>query len=173
MWNVLKTATSMLTLALILGSPAYAEGKGAAPPAMQFDINQTVVKQPLAEGVSADDAIDAMQSKAIELNMKFVAHQPLSKELEARGVDSGRLEIFQFCNPMDAYEMVKFNPIFAAYMPCRIALVEDQEGKLWVMMLNLDMLIDNTPLPPEVKAIAEKVNTTLTNILNAAAAGEF
>jgi uncharacterized protein (DUF302 family) len=173
MWNVLKTATSMLTLALILGSPAYAEGKGAAPPAMQFDINQTVVKQPLAEGVSADDAIDAMQSKAIELNMKFVAHQPLSKELQARGVDSGRLEIFQFCNPMDAYEMVKFNPIFAAYMPCRIALVEDQEGKLWVMMLNLDMLIDNTPLPPEVKAIAEKVNTTLTNILNAAAAGEF
>jgi uncharacterized protein (DUF302 family) len=105
--------------------------------------------------------------------MKFVAHQPLSKELQARGVDSSRLEIFQFCNPMDAYEMVKFNPIFAAYMPCRIALVEDQEGKLWVMMLNLDMLINNTPLPPEVKAIAEKVNTTLTKILNAAATGEF
>jgi len=173
MLHVLKTATLMFTLAIFLGGQAYAEGTRPVPPAMQFDINQTVVKQPLAEGVSADDAIEAMQSKAIELNMKFVAHQPLSKELQGRGVDSGRLEIFQFCNPMDAYEMVKFNPIFAAYMPCRIALVEDQEGKLWVMMLNLDMLINNTPLPPEVKAIAEKVNTTLTKILNAAATGEF
>ena len=173
MLHVLKTTTLMFTLAILLGSQAYAEGKKPIPPAMQFDINQTVVKQPLAEGVSADDAIDAMQSKAVELNMKFVAHQPLSKELQARGVDSGRLEIFQFCNPMDAYEMVQFNPIFAAYMPCRIALVEDQEGKLWVMMLNLDMLINNTPLPREVKAIAEKVNNTLTVILNAAAAGEF
>ena len=173
MLHALKTATLILTLAIFLGAQAQAEGKKPLPPAMQFDINQTVVKQPLAEGVSAEDAIDAMQSKAIELNMKFVAHQPLSKELQARGVDSGRLEIFQFCNPMDAHEMVKFNPIFAAYMPCRIALVEDQDGKLWVMMLNLDMLINNTPLPPELKAIAEKVNTTLTKILNAAATGEF
>ena len=62
--------------------------------------------------------------------MKSVGHQPLSKELAARGVESGRLEIFQFCNPNDAHVMVTHNPIFAAYMPCRIALVEDSEGKV-------------------------------------------
>ena len=145
----------------------------AAPPAVSFDIEQSVIKQQLAEGVTADDAIDAMQSKAAGLNMKIVAHQPLSKELQARGIDSGRLEIFQFCNPEDAHEMVKFNPIFAAYMPCRIALVEDTEGKFWVMMLNLDMLINSTPLPPEIHAIAVRVNDTLTSIINAAATGEF
>jgi uncharacterized protein (DUF302 family) len=74
---------------------------------------------------------------------------------------------------MDAHEMVKFNPIFAAYMPCRIALVEDQEGKHWLMMLNLDMLINNTPLPPELRKIAERVNATLTQIMEAGANGEF
>ena len=141
--------------------------------AQSFDINQTVVKMALADDVSADDAIEALQSKSVELNMKFVAHQPLSKELESRGVETGRLEIFQFCNPMDAHEMVKFNPIFAAYMPCRIALVEDQEGKTWLMMLNLDMLINNSPLPPELRTIAERVNDTLTQIMEAGATGEF
>lgn len=44
----------------------------------------------------------------------------------------GRPENFQFCNPMDAYEMVKYNPAFPAYMPCRIALVEAQDGRMWL-----------------------------------------
>ncbi|MEN8176144.1 MAG: DUF302 domain-containing protein, partial [Pseudomonadota bacterium] len=159
-------AFGVLTLFIAFPTVGAAEtAETKAPPAQSFNIEQTVVKQQLAEDVSADDAIDAMQSKAVELNMKFVAHQPLSTELEARGVETGRLEIFQFCNPMDAHEMVKYNPIFAAYMPCRIALVEDQEGKLWVMMLNLDMLINSAPLPPELMAIAKRVNDTLLEVL--------
>jgi uncharacterized protein (DUF302 family) len=145
----------------------------ASPQAQSYDINQTVITMALAEGVSADDAIDALQSKSVELNMKFVAHQPLSKELQARGIETGRLEIFQFCNPMDAYEMVKFNPLFAAYMPCRIALAEDQEGKHILMMMNLDMLINNTPLPPELRKIAERINATLLEIMEAGASGDF
>jgi len=140
---------------------------------MQFDVAQTVSRLALATGVSADDAIVAIKSKAIELNMKFVAHQPLSKELKARGIKSGRLEIFQFCNPADAHKMVKFNPIFAAYMPCRIALVEDNDGKVWLMMINLDMLINNTDLPPELKTIAMRINKTLTQIMEAGASGDF
>lgn len=162
-----------LVVLLAISTGVCAEGKKTPPPAIQFDINQTVIKQAVIDGVEADDVVEAMKSKAISLNMKFVAHQPLHKELRARGIESGRLEIFQFCNPTDADKMVKFNPIFAAYMPCRIALVEDQQGKLWVMMLNLDMLINNTPLPPDVKIVAEKVNNTLKQILEAAATGEF
>ena len=142
-------------------------------PAQSFNINQTVTKIELAEDVSADDAIDALQSRAIALNMKMVAHQPLSQELQARGIDSERLEIFQFCNPEDAYKMVRFNPIFAAYMPCRIALVEEPDGSIWLMMINLDMLIDNTELPPELKAIATRINSNLMEIMQAGATGAF
>ncbi len=170
MKNILKSIMLALTLSTFGVSAADQQ---ATSNAQSFDINQTVVKMALADDVSADDAIEALQSKSVELNMKFVAHQPLSKELESRGVETGRLEIFQFCNPMDAHEMVKFNPIFAAYMPCRIALVEDQDGKTWLMMLNLDMLINNSPLPPELRTIAERVNDTLTQIMEAGATGEF
>ena len=173
-----KLRLLVLTLGLLLSFMVHAENntdeaKKALPAAQGFDINQSVVKQELAEDVSADDAIESLQSKAIELNMKLVAHQPLSKELKARGVDAKRLEIFQFCNPSDAYEMVKFNPIFAAYMPCRIALVEDEKGKTWLMMLNLDMLINSSELPPKVKKIAVHVNDVLTQIMEAGASGDF
>jgi len=167
-----RLLSTLFVLALFCTGTAQAAGK-APQPVQSIDINQTVTRVKLAEGVSADDAIDALQSRAIALNMKLVAHQPLSKELKARGIDSGRLEIFQFCNPEDAYKMVSFNPIFAAYMPCRIALVEEPNGTTWLMMINLDMLINNVELPPELKKIATQINNNLMEIMQAGASGAF
>ncbi len=137
------------------------------------DITQTVAQMELKPGVSREDAIEAMLSKAVELNLKLVGRQDVSKELEARGVESPYLSIFQFCNPMDARLMVISNPIFASYMPCRISMVEDPNGKTWLMMLNLDMLINSELLPPAVVDTAIKVNQQMLDIMVAGATGEF
>ena len=136
-------------------------------------IEQKLYKVPLAKGVKPSDAIAALKSKAVDLNMKLVSHQPLSAELQARGVSTKRIEIFQFCNPYDARVMVKHNPIFAAYMPCKIALVEDEKKQVWLMMISLDVLINKSPLPLVVKKTAERVNDTLKEILKAGASGNF
>lgn len=169
----MKNTVIALCMALGMAFSVHAQEETADNGIQRFDISQTVVKMPLQEGVSVVDAMDFMRSKAGELNMKIVAHQPVSEELKARGVDSGPLHIMQFCNPGDAHRMVMHNAIFAAYMPCRIALVEDSEGKIWLMMLDLDLLIDNTPLPPELKAMAEGINDKLLQIMEAGAKGTF
>ncbi|RRQ21239.1 DUF302 domain-containing protein [Thiohalobacter thiocyanaticus] len=168
----MRNLFTALLLALGLAFSAHAE-EAADNGAQRFDIAQTVVRMPLEEGVSVVDAMDFMRSKAAELNMKIVAHQPVSEELKARGVDSGPLHIMQFCNPGDAHRMVMYNAIFAAYMPCRIALVEDSEGQTWLMMLDLDLLIDNTPLSPELKEMAQGINDKLLRIMEAGATGAF
>jgi uncharacterized protein (DUF302 family) len=164
--------------ALMLGvgfptAPAVAQDPASAPDVNMYEIGQTVLKMGLAEGVTPDDAVDAMNSKAVELNMKLVGHQNVGKELEARGIDSPRLEIFQFCRPEDAVKMVRFNTIYAAYMPCSIALVEDNEGKFWLEMLNLDMIINAYELPPELQAIAITINGEMLSIITAGATGAF
>ncbi|HSH29235.1 MAG TPA: DUF302 domain-containing protein [Thiohalobacter sp.] len=169
----MKTYIIAMAMALGMVFSVHAQEKAADAGLQRFDISQTVVKMPLEEGVSVDDAMDFMRSKAAELNMKIVAHQAVSKELQARGVDSGPLHIMQFCNPGDAHRMVMHDAIFAAYMPCRIALVEDSEGRTWLMMLDLDLLIDNTPLPPELKAMAQGINDKLLQIMQAGAKGAF
>jgi uncharacterized protein (DUF302 family) len=69
--------------------------------------------------------------------------------------------------------MVRFNTIYAAYMPCRVALVEDGDGKLWLEMLNLDMIINAYPLPAELQAIAISINGIMLDILTAGATGSF
>ena len=143
-------------------------------PGLQInDITQTVAQMELKEGVSREDAVQAMLSRAVELNLKLVGRQDVSKELEARGVETPYLSIFQFCNPMDARVMVVANPIFSSYMPCRISMVEDQQGKTWLMMLNLDMLINSELLPTQVVDTDIKVNQQMLDIMVAGATGEF
>jgi uncharacterized protein (DUF302 family) len=59
-------------------------------------------------------------------------------------------------------------------MPCRIALVEDKEGRLWLYSMNLDLMIHGgKELPPELKEGAIFVRENIRAMMEAAAAGEF
>lgn len=161
-----------LPLIALLSFPVFAaqSDKAAAP---KLDVAQTVVRMPLARGVSMDEAVEAMKIRANALNMKLVGEMPLSKQLEAMGVQSRRTEIFQFCDPLTAKKMVDANLDFAAYLPCRITLVEDAKGQAWLVMMDLDMLIEGSKLSPELKQEAIKVRDTLTEIMRAGANGEW
>ncbi len=166
--------TASVLLSLITSIPAaMAQGRADAPDVTMYEIGQTVLKIGLMDNVSPDDAIAAMNSKAVELNMKLVGHQNVSAELEGRGLESPRLEIFQFCRPEDAIKMVRFNTIYAAYMPCAIALVEDSDGRFWLEMLNLDMIINAYELPPDLQATAITINGEMLSIITAGATGNF
>jgi uncharacterized protein (DUF302 family) len=125
-------------------------------------IADTVVKVPLQEGVSMDDAVESMKLRANSLNFKLVAHQPLYKELEAMGIPSKRVEIFQFCDARIAHAMLSESLDFAAYLPCRITLIED-----------LDRVIAIANLPPELLAQATKVRDTIQEIMEAGASGDL
>jgi len=138
-----------------------------------IDITNSVLKMPLDKGVSVHDAHMSINLKAEELNMKKVGYLPVSNELRARGLNPRHLEIFQFCNPEDAMKMVEFNTIYAAFMPCRIALVEDKNGHLWLQMINLDMIIDKYPLPEELRKIAITINAQMLAIITAGVKGSF
>ncbi|MES9924925.1 MAG: DUF302 domain-containing protein [Candidatus Thiodiazotropha endolucinida] len=159
-----------LVLSLFLTASVLA---GDQPEINITDIKQTVVQMSVKDGVSRDDAVQALMSRAAEINLKYVARQQVSKELEARGLKTPYLDIFQFCNPEDARKMIIHDPIYAAYMPCRIAMVEDKDGQLWLMMLNLDMLINSELLPPELTEIAIRVNQAMLDVMVAGATGEF
>jgi uncharacterized protein (DUF302 family) len=159
-----------LALATTLTPTAIAQDR---PQVEIIDISQSVVKMGLKGGVTTEDASAAMQSKAAELNMKLVGRQRVHEEIRARGKESPHLEILQFCDPDDAVTMVRKDPLYSAYMPCRIALVEDTAGKPWLFMVNLDMLINSASLPPDLQELAIRVNQMMLQIMTAGATGEF
>lgn len=141
--------------------------------AQDIAISDTVLKMPLADDVSMDDAVDSMKLRANALNFKLVAHLPLSQELAAMDVESGRIEIFQFCDARIANEMLQFNADFAAYLPCRIALIEDTEGQPWLVTLDLGKIIPGANLPPELLEKAELVRDNIESIMTAGANGDL
>lgn len=136
-----------------------------------INIEQTVVKMPLAEGINMDDAVASMKLYANRHNMKLVAELPLSEQIEAMGKKARRMEIYQFCDPLTAQRMVEANINFAAYLPCRIALVEDEKGRGWLVMMNLDMMLNGATLTKELKAEATRVRDALMDIMRAGAEG--
>ncbi|MCB1874454.1 MAG: DUF302 domain-containing protein [Chromatiales bacterium] len=144
-----------------------------AADAPQMDIDQTVIKLPIDEGVSMDDAIDSMKLRANNLNFKLVAHQPLYKELESMGLETKRIEIFQFCDARIAKAMIDFNPSFSAYLPCRITLLEDPDGSRWLITMNLDMFIASANLPDSLHEKAIRVRDTIKSIMEAGASGDL
>ena len=135
----------------------------------------TVWKKPLEDGVSAEDAAEAMSSVATELNIKAVGVLPLSKEVEAKtGKKQRLLTIYQYCNPLTAMKMVDYSDAFSAYLPCRIAMIEDKKGKVWLYALDMDMMIyGGKTLPEDLYKEANKVKDVILQIMEAGATGEF
>ena len=135
----------------------------------------TVWRVPVADGVTADDAEEAMRAVANEHNIKNVGELPLSKQVAAMvGKPYRTLKIYMFFDPLTATKMLDYSDAFSAYLPCRIAMVEDKQGKLWLYTLNMDLMIHGgTPLPPELKLEAEKVKNTMLAIMHRGADGDF
>jgi uncharacterized protein (DUF302 family) len=69
--------------------------------------------------------------------------------------------------------MIAENLDFAAYLPCRITLIEDKEGQAWLISMDLDRVIQIADLPPELLANATKVRDTITEIMEAGASGDL
>jgi uncharacterized protein (DUF302 family) len=159
-----------ITRLLLITLMVYCTTAAAAP---NIPIEDTVVKQRINEGISMDDAVESMKLRANLLNMKLVAELPLSKQIEAMGKKARRMEIYQFCDPLTAQRMVEANINFAAYLPCRIALVEDEKGQGWLVMMNPDMMLTGATLSAELKKQATEVRDNLLEIMDAGTKGEL
>ncbi|QEP44223.1 DUF302 domain-containing protein [Ectothiorhodospiraceae bacterium BW-2] len=135
----------------------------------------TIWKVPVAEGLSAEDVEETMRMVANEKNMSNVGELPIYKDIEAKTGETYRFaKIYMFCNSLIAKKMIDYNDDYSAYLPCRITLLEDQQGKLWLIALNMDLMIyGGAPLPPELKREAEQVKTLILEIMERGAKGEW
>lgn len=135
----------------------------------------TVWKIPVAEGVTAEDVEDAMRSVANAHNFKNVGELPLSDQVAAMTGEAQRTwKIYMFCDPLTAAKMISYADSYSAYLPCRISMVEDKTGKLWLYTLNLDMMIHGgTALPPDLMEEALRVKEIILDIMNRGAEGDF
>jgi len=83
------------------------------------------------------------------------------------------MHILAFCDSLIAKEMVEYNMIFAGFLPCRIAAIEDAEGNGWLVTMNMDMMLHAVELTPELTKLAKKVRDDIYDIVEAGVNGDF
>lgn len=150
------------------------------PFSMQEMIAMMAVKYPAKEGLSFDDVVESMKTKANEINFKFVGHSPLWKDVVAISgkTDTPRVEFFSFCDAMVARELLDLSLEFAIFLPCRVAVVEDAHKKIWLLTLDWDVKwLDTSKNPNQISDSLRKkaimVREAIDKIMKAGAAGDF
>lgn len=136
-------------------------------------ISNSIQRFEIAEGVSVQDAIDSMMLRSNMLNFKLVADLPLSEQVEAMGEDANYMRILAFCDALIAKRMVEYDIIFAGFLPCRIAVLEDSDGKGWIVTTNMDMMLYAVDLPEELQPMAKRVRDTIYSIVDAGVNGDL
>lgn len=159
---------------VVLGSSAWA----AVPskPASQTVSTTGTYKVAIDSKVSLQEAADSMRLRANSLNLKLVAELPLSKQVESMtGQAQNTITIFQFCDAVTAKKLIDLNLDFSVYMPCRIALIEDEKGQGWLVMMdvNTDTIAKEKRLPKELKQKVDEVRAALIDVMKAGAAGDL
>jgi uncharacterized protein (DUF302 family) len=135
----------------------------------------TVWKVKVADGISFEEVDESIKAVAVDLNIRGVGELPLGDQVAAMNGEPWRkLNIYLYCNPLTAAKMIEHDLAYAAYLPCRVSLVEDAEGNLWIYTLDMDMMIHGgKTLPPELLKEALEVKSIIQEILARAAEGDF
>ncbi len=125
--------------------------------------------------VSTEDVIESMASIATDANMIQVGDSLMSDgKADAKGNKTRYIRIMSYCSPSIAKEFIDYSKAFGAFMPCRILIVEDDNGDRWLYTMAMElMLFGGHTLPPEMMKKAQHVRSTMYKMMDLGAKGDF
>lgn len=151
----------------------------ANPFSLRQMINMMVAKKKVEDGISFDEVMKSMDLRANLLNMKKVGHNTPSEVIEATtGEPTPRLEMVSYCDIPTMRKILDYVPEFSVFVPCRISVLEDANGDIWIMTIDWDVRwMDTSPNPnrisKELREAAIMVRESMESIMDAGAKGDL
>ncbi len=143
-------------------------------------MNWFVVKYKAKPGLSFNDVLDSMNLRANQLNFKHVGENLMWKDFKAvlGDNDAPRVEVHSYCDIKVGRDLLRISPEFVAFLPCRIAVMEDSDKNIWVVMLdwNLDWIKgyeNQMGITPELAKGAMEIRDKMDQIMRAGANGDL
>ncbi len=137
--------------------------------------NAMVLAVPVKTGLSINDVKESIKSLANAKNIFFVGEHHFSKHVESVTGKSYRdVTLLSFCDARIGSMMIDYNNAYAAFMPCRLAIVQGQNGELQLYTMRLDTLLHGgKPLSGELYNEISRLWKSLQAIMFGAAIGDF
>jgi uncharacterized protein (DUF302 family) len=148
------------------------------PVGMRDLLNFMAYKIPAKPGLSVDQVVEALISRAEKHGFLLVNRYQMWKELQARTGEANpyKVEVVSICDPSVSRDWMDYAPEMALFVPPRIAVVEDRNRQIWVIMLDWDMhwldTARNAAFDPKLRAQGIERREMLEDIMQAAAKGE-
>jgi uncharacterized protein (DUF302 family) len=151
----------------------------ANPLSMREMISLMTYKVKAKPGISFDEVVESMKLRANAHNYKYVGHSPLSKDVEAvTGKPTPRVEVFSFCDSVVARRLLDYVPELIAFLPCRIAVLEDANKEIWLITIDwdiswLDYSQNPNKMDPELYKESRRIRDVMEDMMNAGANGDL
>ncbi len=126
-----------------------------------------VIPEGMSKKEAIENAIEIMDEVAAEHGLAVVDHKVMPR--------TGGLytQIRSYCSPSIADVFLKYSPEFVGFMPCRIGIIEEPNGDIYLYTMKLDLMIHGgKALPPKLLELAHEVEKGMYGMLEKGAAGE-
>jgi uncharacterized protein (DUF302 family) len=141
-------------------------------------MNHFAIKHQAKPGVRFDEVVESMMLRANQLNLKFVGSNLMWKDFQAVLGDASapRVEVFSFCDITLGRELLKIIPEMVVFLPCRIAVMEDADKHIWVLMMDwdmtwLDLAGKQIGMTPEVRRGVLEIREKMEDVMRSGASG--
>ena len=135
----------------------------------------SIVRVKVADDVSNEDVEEAMESIATAEGIRSVGMLPLSEMVELQTGEKQRfLKIYQYMSPKDSVVLANYNPEFSAFLPIRISLAEDRNGKMWLYSIDIDSIFrSGKVINPKLDRLLLELKRVINAIMIAGKTGDF
>lgn len=135
------------------------------------------VKMVIPEGMSKAEAFENALDIMDEVGEEFGLAMVDSKTMPRNGKlfkDGGLLtHIRSYCSPHIADKFLAHSSEFIGFMPCRIGLIEEPNGDIYIYTMSMELMINGGyTLKPELLTLANEVRKGMYTMMEKAAAGD-
>lgn len=143
-------------------------------------MNHFAIKYQAKSGLSFDDVVQSMMLRANKVDLKFVGNNAMWRDFRSvlGDMDAPRVEILSFCDIAIGRERLKILPEMVVFFPCRIAVMEDADMNIWVLMLDWDITWLNLAgkqlgMTPELRSGFFSIREKMDSVMRAGANGDL
>ncbi len=126
-----------------------------------------VIPEGMSKQEAIDNAIEIMDEIASEHGLAVVDHKVMPR---SSGIYT---QIRSYCSPSIADVFLDHSREFIGFMPCRIGIIEEPNGDIYLYTMNLDLAIyGGTVLPKKMLDLAHEVEKAMYGMIEHGASGE-
>jgi hypothetical protein len=132
-----------------------------------------VIPDGMTKAEAVENALEIMDEVGAEYGLSMVD----SKTMPRGGKlfkDGGKLtHIRSYCSPAIADVFLNHSAEFIGFMPCRIGLIENDNGDIYIYTMSMELMINGgQKLPEKLLKLANEVRTGMYTMMRKGAEGE-